>query len=98
MSQSFANSPDARFSVREDLVVEEVDDEYLVLDLRGNEYFGLNEVARLIWEAIDEGASFGGVVNRICVRFDVGREQAAEDAAAFIEQTIDAGLVERVES
>lgn len=98
MTSNDTYNADARFAVRDDLVVEEIDDEYLVLDLRGNEYFGLNPVARLIWEALDGDATFGEVVEQICEAFEVERERAEADAAAFIEDAVSAGLVERVDA
>jgi len=89
---------DAVFSIREDLVVEQVDDEFLVLDLRGNEYFGLNAVARHIWTAIDEGDSLEKIADSVCERFEVERERAATDVADFIANLLEQRLVSRVDA
>ncbi|TDP62994.1 PqqD family protein [Bradymonas sediminis] len=89
---------DAVFSIREDLVVEQVDDEFLVLDLRGNEYFGLNAVARHIWAAIDAGDSLAAIADSVCERFEVERERAATDVADFIANLLEQRLVSRVDA
>ena len=85
-----------RFELRDDLVVEEIDDDVVVLDLDGNQYFGLNEVGWIIWRALDETEeTFGDIVDDIVEAFDIEEERARGDAAAFIEQLLDAGLARR---
>lgn len=89
---------DAVFSIRDDLVVEQVDDEFLVLDLRGNEYFGLNAVARHIWAAIDAGEPFEAIAESVCEHFEVERERAASDVAEFLTNLLEQRLVSRVDA
>jgi|SRR5690554_4321270 len=89
---------DAIFSIRDDLVVEQVDDEFLVLDLRGNEYFGLNAVARHIWAAIDAGESFEAIAGSVCEHFEVERERATSDVAEFLTNLLEQRLVSRVDA
>lgn len=89
---------DAVFSIRDDLVVEQVDDEFLVLDLRGNEYFGLNAVARHIWAAIDAGKTFDAIAGSVCQEFEVERERAAADVADFVTSLLEQRLVSRVDA
>jgi hypothetical protein len=82
------------FAVHEDVLSEEIDGELVILDLEGDVYFSLNEVGRLVWEAAERGEAFGEIVDEICETYEgVGREQAAEDAAAFLEQAFDEELV-----
>ena len=83
------------FELRDDLVVEEIDDDIVVLDLEGNKYFGLNEVGWMIWRDIQEDRSFGEIVDGIVEEFDVDEEIARDDAAVFIDQLLDAGLANR---
>lgn len=85
-----------RFELRDDLVVEEIDDEIVVLDLEGNQYFGLNEVGWLIWRAIEEDdAALADIVDRIVDGFDVDADTAREDTKAFIGQLLEADLADR---
>lgn len=89
---------DAVFAIREDLVIEQVDDEFLVLDLRGNEYFGLNAVARHIWAAIDAGKTFEAIADSVCEEFEVERERAGADVAEFLTNLLEERLVSRVDA
>lgn len=91
-------SPQDTFSIREDLVVEHIDDEFLVLDLRGNEYFGLNPVARHIWAALQEGQSLQQVERSVCDHFEVDAPVAAHDTAEFVQALLQANLLMRTGS
>ncbi len=88
----------ATFAIRDDLVVEQVDDEFLVLDLRGNEYFGLNPVARHIWASVESGATFGDIVDLICAEFEVDRDTVVTDVTAFLSDAQEHGLVRRLDT
>lgn len=96
MTDEFSNTD--HFELRGDLVVEEIDDEVVVLDLEGNQYFGLNEVGWLIWRAIDERqASIDEIVDEIVDRFDVSDNTARGDAEAFIGQLLESELARPIE-
>lgn len=78
-------------------MVEQVDDEFLVLDLRGNEYFGLNPVARHIWAALQAGQTLQQAERSVCEHFEVDAPVAARDTADFVAQLLQAKLLARVE-
>lgn len=87
------------FSLRDDLVLEEVDGDVVVLDLEGNQYFGLNDVAWMIWRGIEErDLTFGEIVEEIVEEFGISDERARRDAGAFVEQLVDEGLADRREA
>lgn len=87
-----------RFELRDDLVVEEIDEEVVVLDLEGNRYFGLNEVGWDIWRDLDETEkNFGQIVDDVASRFEISTERARRDAEAFVDQLLEAGLATREE-
>lgn len=83
------------FLLRDDLVIEAVEDEFLILDLSSNLYFGLNELGRVIWQALGTGRNFGEVVTEICDNFEVEEAVARVDAAEFIGDLIGRGLVSK---
>ena len=84
------------FELRDDLVVEEIDGDVVVLDLEGNQYFGLNEVAWMIWRDIrEEERSFREIVDSIAESFDIDGERARSDVSRFVESLVDAGLATR---
>lgn len=82
-----------RFSPREDLVLEEIEDEVVILDLKSNNYFGLNPVARLVWQKLDQDSSVGEIIKVIAEQFEVERQQVADDVRDFLREALAAGLV-----
>ena len=97
LSESTVNFDDSdTFELRDDLVVEEIDGDVVVLDLEGNQYFGLNEVAWMIWRDIrEEDRSFREIVDGIAESFDIDGERARRDVSGFVESLIEAGLATR---
>ena len=86
-------SDDTTFQVRDDVITEEIEDELVILDLEGDVYFSLNEVGRVVWEEAADGKTFEEVVDAVCEQYEVERERAAEDAAAFLGEALDEGLM-----
>lgn len=94
MSRDFESTD--RFELRDDLVVEEVDDEVIVLDLAGNKYFGLNGVAWDLWQSIEAGdRDLAGMATAIAEAYEIDVERARADAEAFIADLVEAGLATR---
>ena len=53
----------------------------------------LNPVGTLIWEAADGRTALEAIVARVCDSFDVDRATAARDAAVFVDQLSQRGLL-----
>lgn len=88
---------DTCFEIREDLVVERVDDDCLVLDLRNNEYYGLNSVARRVWSFLEKQATFRDIAAAINAEFSsVPRERIEQDIELFLREAVSAGIVREV--
>lgn len=70
-------------------VSREVDKELILVPLTGNiakmnEMFTLNETAKIIWENMDKVDSEEALTDLITAEFEVSRELASIDVAAFI--------------
>ncbi len=77
------------FEIRDDVMTEEIEGEVVVLDLEGDVYFSMNEVGRRVWEAVQRGEAFAGIVDELSDEFDeVERGRIAEDARAFLGQAL----------
>lgn len=81
-----------RFEMREDLLVEQVDDEVVVLDMERNVYFGLEPMARAIWEMLKQGSSVSEVVAALHARYGE-QERIERDVATFVAQVLEQGLM-----
>jgi hypothetical protein len=85
--------PDAEFSAREGLVAESIEGDTVILDLDGDEYFTLNEVAGAIWPLLEEGADIDELVDEVTNKYEVDSERAREDVETFLSGAVDAGIV-----
>ena len=85
-----------RFETRGNLVLEEIDDEVVILDLQENVYFGLNEVAKLVWRGLEEGQTLGEVVDTLVEHFEVEREVVEGDVRSFVDDALAKELISPV--
>lgn len=71
-----------------------LDDEVVILSMVSSLYFGLDEVAACIWEAIQEPAKPTEICQKVMDRFDVGEEQCLADVLSFLEKLAKANLIQ----
>jgi len=57
----------------------------ILLDVRGGEYYTLNEVGGRIWALLSEGATVTAVVERLAGEFEVPPHQLSRDVEGFVE-------------
>lgn len=79
-------SREMRFRTAEHVVSTQQADATVLLDIRGGTYYTLNDVGGRIWACLSEGASVGGVVERLAAEFDVPAETLSGDVAEFVEE------------
>lgn len=60
--------------------------------------FSLNKVAGFIWEAADGITPLDEIVERICSRFEVARDQALSDAQDLIDRLAQHGILHMSET
>ena len=71
----------------------ELDEEAVLLDLKTKCYFGLNEIALLIWKLTDGKRSVGEMVKEICDKFDVDSPTALKSIISFLSKLSENNLV-----
>lgn len=71
-----------------------VDDEVVVLDGERDLYLGTNTSGSVLWEALSAGATRTQLVDLLLDHYEVHRERAANDVAAFLAQLASDGLLE----
>ena len=57
------------------------------------ELFALNEVGSWLWSRLDGSKTLDDLVVGVTREFEVGEAQAREDAKAFLDELLKAGLV-----
>ncbi len=71
-----------------------VDDEVVVLDLNSSSYLAVNNTGAALWALVAEGTTEGQLGEELSSRFNLGRERAQVDAAAFVDRLRSLNLVE----
>ncbi len=86
------NSPGV-FQIREDLLIEEVDGEFVILDMHHNVYFGLEAMGKLIWELLQQEQGVDSIVTTIASHYGVSEDVVRRDVMTFIDQLVEQGLI-----
>ena len=83
-----------RWTIRGDLIVEVIDEECLILDMRQNKHFGLNRLGLLIWRLLEQGHDERDILTALSGAYEqVEPARLAADISAFISQMESAGLI-----
>jgi hypothetical protein len=77
-----------------DILISQVGGESVILNLKSEHYFGLDEVGTAMWAAITGSDSIQTAYEKLLSEYDVDREQLKQDLADLIEKLVDHGLVE----
>lgn len=71
-----------------------VNGEIVLLDGASGDYFGLNEVAACVWDSLERPRRLDELVEVVCARYEVPREQCARDVEALLSDLVRRGLAE----
>jgi O-acetyl-ADP-ribose deacetylase len=78
-----------------DVLSQTVAGESVLLDLRSQKYFGLNEVGTRLWQLLLEAPDLAVARARLLEEFEIGAAQLDQDLNQLVERLLAAGLVER---
>ncbi len=80
-----------------DVLVQELEGETVLLDMRNGEYFGINSTGSKVWKDMSNGVGLIDIVDSISDSFDLDRALAATDVLSFVRRLGGAGLVKIIE-
>ncbi len=69
------------------------DGELVVLDLKSNAYYGLDETGASIWATLAEGLDLDTTILRLAEEFDAPRSEIDADVRELVEKLVAAGLL-----
>jgi len=69
-------------------------DEAAVVQLERREFYTMNATAKLIVQAVDQGASLDEIVTRVAAEFDVSEDACRADVERFLDELANAGVIE----
>ena len=80
--------------VPSDVLLSELDGEAVLLNLKTETYFGLDEVGTRMWSALTEAASVQAAYDMLLAEYDVNAERLREDLVGLLEKLVGNGLLE----
>lgn len=87
-------SGSSRIVARESALATTVDGEAVVLETDSGTYFGLNEVATIVWDALEEPSTVDDVRDAVLEEYDVDAEQVERDVRDVLSKMEAKGLVD----
>jgi len=72
---------------------QEVDGEMVLLDMNSENYFGLDAVGTVIWQAMQEHKKLGDVLNFLIEYYEIDEEILKNDLLQFVENLEKSGLI-----
>jgi hypothetical protein len=79
---------------RDEPLTARVDDDLVMLNPVQSRYFGLDAIGRRVWELLEEPRSVDAICTSLQDEFDVSPQTCRADVLTFLEQMVDAGLVD----
>ena len=82
-----------KFQLSPEVLCQEIDGESVLLDMKSENYFGLNDVGSSMLEALKTGTDLDTLVKALLELYDVEKQQLEADIIALLQQLLDAGLI-----
>ena len=83
-----------KVTLPEQVLFQQVDDGFVLLNAANGEYYGLNELGSRIWELLQSGQSAVELTATLRQEYDVSEQQLSQDVGKFLEVLQAKGLVE----
>jgi Coenzyme PQQ synthesis protein D (PqqD) len=77
-----------------DIIAAEVDQDLVMVSVASGFYYGVSDVARDIWEAIERPTKVSDLVNDLTASYDVDRSSCEEQTLSFLEDLLNERLLE----
>ena len=83
-----------RISIPPDVLVSALAGESVLLNLKSEKYFGLDEVGTRMWSAITSSGSIQEAYETLLAEYDVEAERLRHDLSDLIEKLVEQELIE----
>jgi hypothetical protein len=88
-------SDNAHFSCPFHVTTNQIEDELVALNLETSFYYGVDGIGTQIWRLlIDEKMTIAGACGKLIEEYDVDADKCRREVRAFVEQLINAKLLE----
>lgn len=82
-----------QIEISKDVLVRDLNGEAVILDLKSQRYFGLDEIGLVTWQLLSRHLDVDVVKEKMLEEFEVEPSRLEEDLAAFLRRLEDEGLI-----
>lgn len=82
-----------KIEISSEVLTQEVGGETVILDLKSESYFGLDEVGTRIWQLLQEQKDIHTITATMLNEYDVKEEQLKKDIQNLLTKLGDAGII-----
>jgi hypothetical protein len=79
--------------ISSEVLTQEVGGETVILDLKSESYFGLDEISTRIWQLLQENKDLQTITSTMLDEYNVQEKKLEEDIQTLLAQLNDAGLI-----
>lgn len=76
-----------------DPIAEPVDDELVMADIDRGKYYGLNDIATVIWQNLETKITVEELCRRLCESYEVTTEQCSAEVLSFLKELESRNLI-----
>ena len=84
---------DQNFRLSDEVLSQKIDGESILLDMKSENYFGLNDVGSHVLEMLQAGSSLKKLTDHLLTIYNVKEKQLSTDIAELLQQLLDAKLI-----
>lgn len=85
----------SQFSIPADVMVRQVGEEAVLLNLKAEQYMGLDSVSHRAWQVLTAGGTVQQAYEALLAEYDVAPERLRTDLEEFVQELLQHGLVEQ---
>ncbi len=78
----------------QEILESDIDDEKVMMSLENNEYYGLNPVAKRIWELTRNPIKVNDIIETLLDEYNVDREQCIKESLELLQELKNKGLLD----
>ena len=90
------NLSDQKYTVAEDILFRQVENEGILLHIVSGTYYSLSETSILFWQALAESKSLIPVVERVIDEYEVDRDRVIQELESFLQDLSTYGIIATV--
>lgn len=82
-----------KVKVSDNVLFQEIDNEYVLLNMETEQYFGLNEIGAKLWHSIAEYGDVDNALEQIMKAYDVAEDTLKKDISSLLTELSNEQLV-----